>query len=105
VLREPKWPTQAMSRSKTIEIRLKHVALARSHPQGLNVLIGPNGSGKSNLIEAISLLQSAPSALASPVRDGGGIRDWLWKGLKKPVASVEIVADNPVVRPRIRTSV
>ena len=43
----------------------------------LNVLIGPNGSGKSNLIESISLLQSAPRLLASPVRDGGGISDWL----------------------------
>ena len=46
----------------------------------LNVLIGPNASGKSNLIEAFSLLQSAPRLLASPVRDGGGIGDWLWKG-------------------------
>ena len=41
----------------------------------LNVLIGPNGSGKSNLIEAFSLLQSAPRLLALPVRDGGGIGD------------------------------
>jgi predicted ATPase len=62
--------------------------------RGLNLVIGPNGSGKSNLIEAISLLQSAPSALASPVRDGGGIRDWLWKGSKKPIASLEVVVDN-----------
>ena len=27
----------------------------------LNVLIGPNGAGKSNFIEALALLQSAPS--------------------------------------------
>ena len=61
----------------------------------LNLFIGPNGSGKSNLIEAISLLQSAPKALASPVRDGGGIRDWLWKGDPNPVATVEAVIENP----------
>ena len=58
--------------------------------QPLNVLIGPNGSGKSNLIEAISLLRSAPTDLASPVRKGGGIRDWLWKGAQEPIASVDV---------------
>jgi len=46
----------------------------------LNVLIGPNGSGKSNLIEAISLLQAAPTDLTAPIREGGGIAEWLWKG-------------------------
>ena len=61
----------------------------------LNVLIGPNGSGKSNLIESISLLQSAPRLLASPVRDGGGISDWLWKGKSHCVATVEVIIDNP----------
>jgi len=58
----------------------------------LNVLIGPNGSGKSNLIEVISLLQSAPRELAVPVRKGGGIRDWLWKGAREtPVAKIEAI--------------
>ncbi len=46
----------------------------------LNVLIGPNGSGKSNLIEAIELLHATPTAFASAIRDGGGVREWLWKG-------------------------
>jgi predicted ATPase len=46
----------------------------------LNVLIGPNGSGKSNLIEAIELLRATPTGLASAIRDGGGVREWLWKG-------------------------
>jgi predicted ATPase len=54
----------------------------------LNVLIGPNGSGKSNLIEAIGLLRSAPGELARPVREGGGIRDWLWKGAEGPATAV-----------------
>jgi predicted ATPase len=61
----------------------------------LNVLIGPNGSGKSNFIEAIGLLQSAPRLLASPVRDGGGIGDWLWKGDRAPTAHLQVIVDNP----------
>jgi predicted ATPase len=46
----------------------------------LNVLIGPNASGKSNFIEGISLLQAAPTNIAKPISDGGGISEWLWKG-------------------------
>jgi predicted ATPase len=60
--------------------------------RSLNVIIGPNGSGKSNLLEAISLMQSAPGQLNAPIREGGGVRDWLWKGQDNlPVASLEIV--------------
>jgi predicted ATPase len=44
------------------------------------VLIGPNGSGKSNFIELFELLGSAPTDIAATVRDGGGVREWLWKG-------------------------
>ncbi|SKA98395.1 Predicted ATPase [Paucidesulfovibrio gracilis DSM 16080] len=60
---------------------------------GLNVLIGPNGSGKSNLIEAVSLLQAAPSSITNPMRrkGGGGVRDWLWQG-RKDNASAELEA-------------
>src|ERR1035441_3227759 len=57
--------------------------------QSLNVLIGPNGAGKSNLIEAISLLQAAPVNLLEPVRTGGGIGEWLWKGAD-PASMAEI---------------
>jgi predicted ATPase len=46
----------------------------------LNVLIGPNGSGKSNLIEGIELLHALPTGFASAIREGGGVREWLWKG-------------------------
>src|SRR5438477_10282085 len=46
----------------------------------LNVIIGPNGAGKSNLIEVIELLRATPTAFASAIRDGGGVREWLWKG-------------------------
>lgn len=62
----------------------------------LNVLIGPNGSGKSNLIEAISLLQASPHDLAAPIREGGGVRDWIWRG-DPPAASagIEVVVANP----------
>jgi predicted ATPase len=46
----------------------------------LNVLIGPNGSGKSNLVEALSVLRAVPRDLPLPIRQGGGVKDWLWKG-------------------------
>jgi predicted ATPase len=63
----------------------------------LNVVIGPNGSGKSNLLEVIDLLRCAPDRLTDPVREGGGVRDWLYKGAEgTPVASVEVVIDNPL---------
>jgi predicted ATPase len=62
----------------------------------LNVLIGPNGSGKSNLIEAIGLLQSAPRDLTAPIREGGGIRDWIWRGEPKASsAHIEAILENP----------
>ena len=62
----------------------------------LNVLIGPNGSGKSNLIEAIGLLQAAPKDLTGPIREGGGVRNWIWKGGEGPShASIEAVIRNP----------
>ncbi len=46
----------------------------------LNVLIGPNGSGKSNFIEALSVLRAVPRDLPMPIRQGGGVMDWLWRG-------------------------
>jgi len=61
----------------------------------LNVLIGPNGSGKSNFIEVLSLLQAAPSALAEPVRRGGGVTDWLRKDCPGTPAHVEVIVDYP----------
>jgi predicted ATPase len=61
----------------------------------LNVLIGPNGSGKSNFLEVISLLQAAPKDLSAPVKEVGGVRDWLWKGASKAVAGVEVLVENP----------
>ena len=64
--------------------------------QPLNVLIGPNGSGKSNLIEVIGLLQSAPRDLAAPIRAGGGVRDWIWRGEPRvSVADIDAVIENP----------
>ena len=57
----------------------------------LNVLIGPNASGKSNLIEALAILQAAPSDIQEPIREGGGIRNWLWKGTAKtPNATIDL---------------
>lgn len=62
----------------------------------LNVLIGPNGSGKSNLIEAIGLLQAAPKDLTDPIREGGGVHDWIWRGgARTKGAKIEVVIANP----------
>jgi predicted ATPase len=56
----------------------------------LNVLIGPNASGKSNLIETISLLAAAPRDLLVPIREGGGVLEWLWKDEEKPEAELRV---------------
>lgn len=65
----------------------------------LNVLIGVNGSGKSNFLEALALLQAAPSDVARPIIRGGGVSDWLWKapGGKGGTisASLDAVISNP----------
>ena len=61
----------------------------------LNVLIGPNGSGKSNLFEILALLHAAPTELASPVRAGGGVRNWLWRREPSTAAAVEAVVSVP----------
>jgi predicted ATPase len=64
--------------------------------QPLNVLIGTNASGKSNLIEAIALLKATPTDLPAPIRQGGGISDFLWKGEKGlPTAKIEAILDYP----------
>lgn len=59
----------------------------------LNLFIGPNGSGKSNLLEIFALLQGTSRDLPQPIREGGGIIEWLWKGKgpKNPVSSIEVV--------------
>ena len=68
----------------------------------LNVLIGPNGSGKTNLFEVIRLLQASPSDLSEPVRTGGGISDWIWRGQPKSSAKVEAIVENPGGHQRLR---
>ena len=62
----------------------------------LNVLIGPNASGKSNLIEALSLLAAAPRDLQQPIREGGGVHEWLWKGVDRLAsATMDITLEYP----------
>ena len=64
--------------------------------QPLNILIGPNASGKSNLIEAIGILKALPTDLVAPIRQGGGISDFLWKGGKDiSIAKIEAILDYP----------
>lgn len=52
--------------------------------QPLNVLIGPNASGKSNFIEVLELLRATPTDFAAAIRDGGGAKEWQWKGDYQP---------------------
>lgn len=83
----------------------------------LNVFIGPNGAGKSNLVEAVSILRAVPRDLPRPIREGGRVRDWLWKpdpssagGGSRNSARIELVftegriarhRTNPAVRYRL----
>ena len=71
----------------------------------LNVLIGPNGSGKSNLLEAIGLFQAAPRNLAAPVRRGGGVGEWIWKGNPDSSAIAEVVVSNPKGKQNLRHTI
>lgn len=62
----------------------------------LNVLIGKNSCGKSNLIEAFAILQSLSKDLLDPIRKGGGIKEWLWKGVdKSPIAEIDLTVNYP----------
>ena len=66
----------------------------------LNVLIGPNGSGKSNLLEVLALLQAAPTNFPQPVKEMGGVREWLWKGkASNKEAKIEAIIENPGHQP------
>ena len=84
--------------------RIKAQNLLSFGPEGidlelpaLTVLIGPNGSGKSNLLETVGLLHAAPQDIAAPVRDNGGIGNWIWRGSHEPfpVASFQVALDIP----------
>jgi predicted ATPase len=61
----------------------------------LNVLIGPNGSGKSNLLEALALLRSSPNDLRPVSLRGGGVSEWVWKGVPHGNATLEAIFANP----------
>lgn len=63
-----------------VENLLSYGSLTLVNLEPLNVLIGPNASGKSNLVEAFGLLRAAADDLTAPIREGGGVQEWLWKG-------------------------
>jgi len=76
-----KRPSHPPLKSMTLEGFLSFAFDAGEFPLApLNVIIGPNGSGKSNLVEAVSVLRAVPRDLPLPIRQGGGVKDWLWKG-------------------------
>ncbi len=60
----------------------------------LNILIGPNGSGKSNFLEAINLLRASSKNFSAPVKESGGVKEWLWKSAKNPEARIEAILHN-----------
>ena len=62
----------------------------------LNVFVGPNASGKSNLIEALSVLAAAPNDIQVPFREGGGAREWLWKGSEhsQNLGTIEVTVED-----------
>jgi predicted ATPase len=65
--------------------------------RSVNVMIGTNGSGKSNFLEAFDLLRNAPVDITKPIREGGGVSDWLYKGNKDSRdACLEFIVDNPL---------
>ena len=86
-------------------IKLQNVLSFGSNAQELelkplNVLIGPNGAGKSNLIEVIGLLKAAPSDFSTPIREGGGIHNWIWRGKPNSLCTrVEVVVPDQSDRP------
>jgi predicted ATPase len=49
----------------------------------LNILVGANGSGKSNFVEAFRILKSTPTDLLKTIADGGGVKEWQWKGRRE----------------------
>lgn len=68
--------------------------------QPLNVLIGPNSSGKSNVIEALNLLRATADDLIAPIRAGGGVAEWLWKGDEpQSTATLETTIHYPAGKP------
>lgn len=63
--------------------------------QDLNIIIGANGSGKSNFLEAFDILKSLPTDITKPIREGGGVSDWLYKGDESiPDAALNFVVKN-----------
>ena len=86
--------------------KLKVTGLLSFGPSGmelplnnLNVLIGPNGSGKSNFLEVLALVKAAPTNLPAPVKEMGGVREWLWKGSGAvDEATIEVILDYPRAR-------
>jgi predicted ATPase len=75
--------------------------------QRLNLIIGPNGSGKSNFLEAIELLRNAPTQFLKPIREGGGVWEWLRKGRDPgtPVATLDAVIGYPQGKQNLRYAI
>lgn len=67
--------------------------------RALNVIIGANGSGKSNFIESINFLNAASDDLNWLFRQGGGVRQWIWRGDGGKAASLDFEGHVKPLRP------
>ena len=73
----------------------------------LNIIIGTNGCGKSNFLEAFDLLRNAAGDIKKPIREGGGVMEWLYKRTQKkevPIASIEMLINVRDDTPRYHIS-
>lgn len=90
-------PSTASHKSVAIRQLLVQGLLSFGDPTSLtfgrlNILVGPNGSGKSNLIDCIRVLRYAPLDIQQAFKDSG-FEDWLFKGNKSNVATLEVVLE------------
>ena len=57
----------------------------------LNVLIGPNASGKSNFDRGVVASPCCSKRSSSADTEGGGVREWMWKGeYQSPEAKIDV---------------
>ena len=71
----------------------------------LNVLIGQNASGKSNLIQALRLVRAIPANLSAPLFEGGGVKEFIYKGQAGPSAEIEVDVEDTVNQDVLRHSI
>lgn len=67
--------------------------------RALNVLIGANGSGKSNFLEAVGILQAAPTNVGRPLVESMDVEAWRWRGNGSQAAAAALFAVVDLAKP------